>query len=208
MGCAQAQPTTPVSQWGYGARLGLGSGTGQYGDYRREHEYRYPSVEIGLLATRYLANVRTSLSFEAVVQRQSVYVGQLQQPSHTELLHQWRLFMPLYLRTGTPASLLHLLVGAGPTLRLGQPDTSVPYYPYRAELKLLLGAELRLAPWHRYETTLGFRFQVPLTPSYAYGYLTSYTSQGVYVTHESRRDAYNSWFGLTLGTTLYPAARK
>lgn len=116
--------------------------------------------------------------------------------------------MPLYLRTGPPAGRVHLLAGAGPTFLLGHPDPDAAYYPHRAEFTGLLGVEVRLMPWHRYETTLGLRVHVPLTPTYAYGYPDAYTNQGTYVTYEARRDGFARWFGFTLGTTLYPAASR
>lgn len=208
--CAQASGSTPASQWGWGIRAGVGPGSGPYGDSRRDYRQTYTGAVAGLLVTRYLAGPSASLGLETLVENQSVRVDFQQAalyPSYRPLtLTQWRLFVPLYVRTGTPANRVHLLAGAGPTLRLSHPNTDAAYYPRQAELTGLLGLEVRLLPWHRYETTLGLRFHIPLTPSYAYGYPDAYTSQGVYVIHEVQRDGFAQWFGFTLGTTLYPAA--
>ena len=207
---AQASATAPASQWGWGIRIGIGPGSTPYGDSRHDYRQTYTGAVGGLLATRYFAGPKASLGLETLVENQTVRVDFQQAtpyPSYRPLtLAQWRLFVPLYLRIGTPANRLHLLAGAGPTLRLGRSDTDAAYYPRRAELTGLLGIEVRLTPWHRYETTLGLRVHVPLTPSYAYGYPEAYTNQGVYVVHEVRRDGFTRWFGFTLGTTLYPAA--
>ena len=166
----------------------------------------------GLLVTRYFAGPKASLGLEALVENQSVHVDfqqALPYPNYRPLtLTQWRLFVPLYLRTGPPAGRVHLLAGAGPTFLLGHPDPDAAYYPHRAEFTGLLGVEVRLMPWHRYETTLGLRVHVPLTPTYAYGYPDAYTNQGTYVTYEARRGGFARWFGFTLGTTLYPAASR
>lgn len=208
--CAQASSSTPASQWGWGIRVGVGPGSSPYGDSRRDYRHSYNGAVGGLHVTRYFAGPKASLGLEALVENESVRVDFQQAtpyPNYRPLtLAQWRLFVPLYLRTGSPANRLHLLAGAGPTLQLGRSDTDAAYYPRRAELTGLLGIEVRLTPWHRYETTLGLRVHVPLTPSYAYGYPDGYTNQGVYVIHEFQRDGYTHWFGFTLGTTLYPAA--
>ena len=207
---AQAPASAPASQWGWGIRIGVGPGSTPYGDSRRDYRQTYTGAVGGLLATRYVAGLKASLGLEALAENQSVHLDFQQAtpyPNYRPLtLAQWRLFVPLYLRTGTPANRLHLLAGAGPTLPLGPSDSDAAYYPRRAELTGLLGVEVRLTPWHRYETTLGLRVHIPLTPSYAYGYPDGYTNQGVSVTYEARRDGFTHWFGFTLGTTFYPAA--
>lgn len=194
-GTTHGQTTPPglASQWDWGVRVGLDQGAGQYGNSRRESDFAYLSATGGLLATRYFAGPRASLSLEALAGRQTIEVSYRQAapyPTYApQMLHQWRLFIPWYLRTGTPASRLHLLVGTGPTLRLGAPDSEAAYYARPAELTLLLGAEVRLAPFHRYETTYSLRAHLPLTSSYAYGYPTAYTSpQSAYVASEGRKD--------------------
>ena len=214
-GAARGQSPPPglASRWGWGVRVGLGQGSGQHGDSRHEYDFAYPSATGGFLATRYFAGPRLSLGLEALAGRQTVEVSYQQAPSYPayaqQTLHQWRLFVPFYLRTGTPVSRLHLLVGTGPTLRLGILNADAAYYARPVELTLLLGAEVRLAPFHRCETTLGLRAHLPITPSYAYGYPTAYaTPQGAYIVSEGRKDVRASWVGFTLGTTLYPAAAK
>lgn len=214
-GPALAQSATPAlaSQWGWGARVGLGFASGQYRDGSgRANDFSNNGFLGGLAATRYLTGPRVSLGLEAVVENPSIYVGFRQgAPSPTyspQTLAQWRLFVPLFLRTGTPANRLHLLAGGGPTFRLGHPDSDAAYYSQPAEITLVVGAEVRLAPWHRYETTIGFRLHTPITPSYAYGYPQAYTNQGSYVAHEARQDVYSRWIGFTFGTMLYPAASR
>ena len=209
----QTAPPGLASQWGWGVRVGLGQGAGQYGNSRREYDFTYIGATGGLLATRYFAGPRASLSLEAVAGRQTVEVSYRQAASYPtyapQTLHQWRLFVPLYLRTGTPARRLHLLVGAGPTFPLGTPGSEAAYHARPTELTLLLGAEVRLVPFHRYETTYSLRANLPITSSYAYGYPTAYMSpQGAYIVSEGRKDVGAYWVGFTLGTTLYSAAAK
>ena len=207
---AQVSVSAPASQWGWGIRLGVSPGSSPYGDSRHDNRQTYTGAVGGLLVTRYFAGPKASLVLEALVENQSVRVNFQQAapyPNYRPLtLAQWRPFVPLYLRIGTPANRVHLVAGAGPTLPLGRSDTDAAYYPRQAELTGLLGIEVRLLPWYRYETTLGLRVHVPLTPSYAYGYPDAYTNQGVYVVHEVQRDGFTHWFGFMLGTTLYPAA--
>ncbi len=211
---AAAQSPAPalVSQWGWGLRVGLGASSSRYQNGSgQDSDYRGLATAMGLGASRYLAGPRLSVALDALLESQEVYIGFRQGPLYPiyspQVLTQWRLFVPLYLRTGTPAGRLHLLAGIGPTLALGRPGLQPAYYPRGAELTLLLGAEVRVAPWNWHETTLGVRLHAPLTPSYAYGYPASYTSQGVNVTNETRWDVRSPWLGFTLSTTLYPAAR-
>ncbi|GAA3981311.1 hypothetical protein [Hymenobacter antarcticus] len=209
---AQAPTSAPASQWGWGIRIGVGPGSTPYGNGRHDYRQTYTGAMASLLATRYFAGPKASLALEALAENQSVRVDyQQSSPSpnfRPQTLTQWRLFVPICLRTGAPNSRAHLLVGAGPTLRLGSPTSDAAYYPRRAELTLLLGAEVRLLPWHRYETTLGLRVHAPLTPSYDYGYPVAYTNQGTYLEAENRREGFTRWFGLVLATTIYPAAGK
>ena len=209
---AQGPANTTVSQWGWGICVGVGPGSSPYGNNRRDYSRNFTGAVAGLHAIRYQAGIRAGLGFEALVANQSVRVDfQQAAPYPTfrpQTLTQWRLFMPLYLRTGAPASRAHLLVGAGPTFRLGSPVSNAAYYPHLAEFTLLLGAEVRLLPWHRHETTLGLRFHAPLTPSYEYGYPSTYVARGTNVTAESRKQDFTRWFGLVLTTTLYPAGNK
>ncbi|MDB5236617.1 MAG: hypothetical protein JWR44_3610 [Hymenobacter sp.] len=203
----QARPASAGSQWGFGVRGGAGPGTGQYGDLRRDYEHHYTGAVGSLLATRYFAGPRVSLGLEATIESQSIHVNYQQARPypvyHPQTLNQWRLFVPLYLRTASPASWLHLLVGGGPTFALGQPGADAAYYPRTVEYTCVLGLEVRLLPWHRYETTLGLRAHAPLTPSYAYGF-----PPGSSLKNEEQADVFTKWFGFTLGTTLYPAARR
>ena len=206
---AQGPASTTVSQWGWGIRVGVGPGSSRYGNSRGDYSNNFTGAVGGLHASRYQTGLRASLGLEALVANQSVRVDFQQAAPYPafrpQTLTQWRLFVPVYLRTGAPTSRAHLLVGAGPTFRLGSPVSNAAYYPRPAELTLLLGAEVRLLPWHRYETTLGLRFHAPLTPSYEYGYPSAYAAQGTNVTVESRKQGFTRWFGLVLATTFYPA---
>lgn len=209
---AQAPAPPLASQWGWGIRAGIGQGSGQYRNGSGQDNITHPIEGLfGLLATRYFARPRASLNLEALAGVQPVYVSFLQgnvYPNYQpQTLHQWRLFLPLYLRTGTPASRLHLLAGAGPTFRPGL-TSDAAYYSHPVELTFLLGAEARLTPFRRYETTLGLRVHVPFTSAYAYGYPTFYTSQGIYVSTTAWQEVNTPWVGLTLGTTLYPASAR
>ncbi|MCC3151870.1 hypothetical protein Q3A66_00405 [Hymenobacter sp. BT770] len=204
-----------VSQWGWSIRVGLGAATSQHGDYRREYSEVAAGPLVGVGATRYFAGPLVSLAAEALLTRCAVVVDFRQQditaytyhPAQT--LHQWRLFTPVYVRTSSPAKGLHLLVGAGPTFALGHSGHDAAYYPRPVELTGMVGLEVRVLPWHRYETTLGLRVHAPLTPSYAYGYLGIYNNpSGGVTTHEARHDVYSRWLGVTLATTLYPAATR
>ncbi|WP_210513677.1 hypothetical protein [Hymenobacter terricola] len=210
---AQATAAAPVSQWGWGIRAGLGQVNTQHGDSRHEYDESLAGPVVGLMATRYFAGPLVSLGVEALLSRNAMIVDYRQMapfPDYgPQTLHQWRLFMPLYLRTAAPARRLHFLVGAGPTFALGRPGADAAYYVRPVELTVLLGIEVRVLPWHRYETTLGLRVHAPLTPSYAYGFPDSYTNPGAQVVNdESRRNVGISWVGFTLGTTLYPAAAR
>ncbi|GAB3657012.1 hypothetical protein GCM10027594_29210 [Hymenobacter agri] len=211
---AQSPVGAPASQWGWGIRVGLGQATSQHGNTRREYNETSASPVIGIMATRYFAGPLVSLGAEALLTtsslvvdfRQSATAGSVYQP---QTLHQGRLFMPFYVRTSSPARGLHLLAGAGPDFALGRPGDDAAYYVRPVSLTGLAGLEVRVLPWHRYETTLGIRLQVPLTPSYAYGAPDSYVGPGgATVTHEARKDVYSRWLGFTLSTTLYPAAAR
>lgn len=211
---ASAQsPAFPLaSQWGWGIRAGLGQGSGQFRN-GSGHDNVTHQIEglFGVLATRYFAGPRASLNLEALAGIQPVYISFLQSnvyPNYQpQTLHQWRLFVPLYLRTGSPTSRLHLLAGAGPTFR---PDltSDAAYYSHPVEFTLLLGAEARLTAFRRYETTLGLRLHAPLTPAYSYGYPSHYISQGMYVNTTVWQEVHTPWVGLALGTTLYPASAR
>ncbi|MFC7667072.1 hypothetical protein ACFQT0_06295 [Hymenobacter humi] len=71
---AQTSTAAPASQWGWGARLGLGPGTGQYGDLRHDYSYRYTGAVGSLLVTRYFTGPRVSLGLEVMLESQSVLV--------------------------------------------------------------------------------------------------------------------------------------
>ncbi|MDO7845394.1 hypothetical protein Q5H92_03425 [Hymenobacter sp. M29] len=209
----QSLPAALPSQWGWGARGALGYSTGPYrnSNARGEDTFSYPSAAVGLVLTRYVAKPRASIGLEALIEYNLVKVTyQRATPEpvyHPQTVFQGRLFVPLYLRTGTPASVLHGLLGAGPVLALFRSAPDAAYSPRAAELALLLGAEVRLAPWHRYETTFGLRLRASLTPSYEYSYPVYYTtSQGAHVAAESRDVGFSPWLGFTLATTFYPAA--
>ena len=198
---AQTAAAAPVSQWGWGIRAGLGQATSQHGDARREYDETSAAPLVGLVATRYCAGPLVSLGIEALLTRTDLVVG------FRQTLRQWRLFTPIYVRTSSPAKGLHLLAGAGPTFALGHPGGDAAYYARPVELTGMVGLEVRVLPWHRYETTLGIRLHAPLTPSYSYGYPDYYTNPGGgLITHESRKDVFSRWLGFTLSTTLYPAA--
>ena len=209
----QAQPEALPSQWGWGVRGALGYTTSPYRNSRRGDDlFNHGSIAGGLVVSRYLAKPRASICLEALFESQWICVTYQQAVPYSvygpQTVLQGRLFVPLYLRTGTPASVLHGLLGAGPVLALGHSNSEAAYHPRLAELALLVGVELRLAPWHRYETTLGFRLQAPLTPSYEYSYPIYYINQGVNVTGEARNTGFSRWLGFTLATTLYPAAKR
>ena len=208
---AQTTAAAPVSQWGWGLRAGLGQATSQHGYYRHEYDETSAAPMVGFVATRYFAGPLVSLGVEALLSRSALVVDSRQTatvPKYDPLtLHQWRLFTPLYIRTSSPAKGLHLLVGAGPTFALGHPSDNAAYYARASELTGMVGLEVRVLPWHRYETTFGIRLHAPLTPSYAYGFPDSYTKPGgITVDYEARKDVYSRWLGVTLSTTLYPAA--
>lgn len=204
-GSARAQSVdSTASPWGWGVRVGLGGGSGRYGDARREYEVTAAAPMAGLLLTRYAAAARVSLAAEVLAQRQPWRVDYEQaRPFPAYAPHsfaQWRLLVPVYVRTGPPRARLHLLAGAGPTFALGRPAAGAAYYPRAAELTLLLGLEACLVRGARAETTLGARVHVPMTPSYAYGFPSGPASEG-------RADVGSRWVGLTVGTTLHPPAR-
>ena len=213
---AQTTAAAPVSQWGWGLRMGVGSATSQHGSARREYDETSAAPMVGLVATRYFASRLVSLGMEALLTRTNIIVEYRKQdifsPSLVyhppQTLHQWRLFTPIFIRTSSPAKLFHLLAGAGPTFALGHPGDNAAYYARRAELTGVVGVEVRVLPWRRYETTLGVRIHAPLTPSYSYGVPDSYTNPtgGAQVPYEPRKDVYSRWLGFTLSTTLYPAA--
>jgi len=209
---AQTAAAAPVSQWGWGLRAGLGQATSQHGDARHEYDEISAAPVVGFVATRYFAGPLVSLGIEALLSRSALVVDSRQTatvPKYDPLtLHQWRLFTPLYIRTSSPAKGLHLLAGAGPTFALGHPGNDAAYYTPPVELTGMLGLEVRVLPWHRYETTFGIRLHAPLTPSYAYGFHDSYTKPGgtTVVAYEARKEVYSRWLGVTLSTTLYPAA--
>lgn len=210
---AQTSATPPVSQWGWGMRVGLGQATSQHGSARREYNETSAAPTIGLMATRYFAGPVVSLGVEALLTRADIIVDYRQAansaPEYSpQTLHQWRLFTPIYIRTSSPAKGLHLLAGAGPTFALGHPGDAAAYYARPGELTGMVGVEVRVLPWHRYETTLGIRLHAPITPSYSYGVPDSYTSPGgaAIVAYEARKDVYSRWIGFTLSTTLYPKA--
>ena len=199
------------SQWGWGIHAGLGQATSQHGNARREYDEIAAAPMVGLVATRYFAGPLVSLGVEALLTRTGITVDYRQSAASPpeyfpQALHQWRLFTPIYLRTSSPAKGLHLLAGAGPTFAFGHPGDNAAYYARPAEFTGMVGLEVRVLPWHRYETTLGIRLHAPLTPSYAYGYPDSYTAPGgTAVARESRKDVFSHWMGFTLSTTLYPA---
>jgi hypothetical protein len=211
---AQNATAAPASQWGWGIRAGLGQATSQHGDARREFDETSAAPLLGLVATRYFAKPLVSLGAEAVLTATSIIVDYQQSAAscptyQRQTLQQWRLFTPVYLRTSSPAKVFHLLAGVGPDFTLGQPGDRAAYYARPVVFTGMVGAEVRVLPWHRYETTLGVRLQVPFTPSYFYGAPASYTNpSGVLVTHESRKDVSSRWLGLTLSTMLYPAATR
>ena len=101
---AQAPTSAPTSQWGGGIPIGIGPGPNPYGDSRRDFRQSYTGAVGGLLVTRYFAGPKASLGLEALVENQSVHVNfqqALPYPNYRSLtLTQWRLFVPLYLRTG------------------------------------------------------------------------------------------------------------
>ena len=209
---AQTIPAAPVSQWGWGIRAGLGQATSQHGNARREYDETSATPVLGLVATCYCAGPLVSLGIEALLTRTDIVVDFRQAAPfpdyYRQTLHQWRLFSPLYVRTSSPAKRLHLLAGAGPTFALGHPGDQAAYYARLAELTGLVGLEVRVLPWHRYETTLGVRVHAPITPSYSYGVPDSYTAAGgSSVDREYRKDVFSHWLGFTLSTTLYPTGR-
>lgn len=65
--------------------------------------------------------------------------------------------MPIYVRTSSLTKGLYLLAGAGPTFALGHSGDDAAYYARPAELTGMVGLEVRVLPWHHYETTLGIR---------------------------------------------------
>ena len=210
---AQTSATIPVSQWGWGLRAGLGQATSQHGSARREYDETSATPMVGLVATRYFAGPLASLGIEALLTRTDIVVEYRKQdiaapgfayhPPQT--LYQWRLFTPIYIRTSSPAKVLHLLAGAGPTFALGHPGDDAAYYARPAELTGMVGVEVRVLPWHCYEATLGIRVHAPLTPSYSYGVPDSYTaSGGTSVAYEAHKNVFSRWIGFTLSTTLYP----
>ena len=209
-----AQTTAaPVSQWGWGLRVGVGPATSQHGDTRHEYNEVSAAPAMSLVATRYFAGPMIRLDVEALLTNTDIVVDYQRAATsfpeyHQQTLQQWRLFTPIYIRTSSPAKGLHLLVGAGPTFTLSHPSGNAAYYARPVELTGMVGVEVRVLPWHRYETTLGVRVHAPLTPSYAYGFPDSYNSPagGARVTYESRRDVFSRWIGFTLSTTFYPAA--
>ena len=169
------------------------------------------------MATRYFAGPTVSLGAEALLTRTAITVDYQTQDIATagaayhppQKVQQWRLFTPIFIRSSSPAKRLHLLAGAGPTFALGRPGDDAAYYARPAELTGLVGVEVRVLPWRRYETTLGIRLLAPLTPSYSYGYPTTYSNPtGTLVTSEFRKDVRSRWIGFTLSTMLYPTASR
>ena len=206
-----AQTSGPKApHWSWGARLGLGQGRLTYGDNRREYSDTYLSPSGGLTLGYYSTKLRASIHAEALYTARTVrltYTEPAPAQAYRDLAtNSHHLFVPLYLRTGSPSSLFHFLAGAGPTFHCGTPGLpgGAPYFPRRAELTGLLGLELHLGPVRRTETTLGLHLRVPFTPAYEYGTANTYTQGGQVIYGQSRTASRAPWLGLTAAFAVQP----
>jgi hypothetical protein len=193
---AQAQATTPpLSRWNVGLKLGTGAG------YYSDRSFDDPSTRrahTGGLSVGYrfgLLEGRPTAQADVLLERRSARPWQPREAMNTAL------FVPLYLRTGQAAARVHVLLGAGPTFWLSSPSS--PYgglYAYPVEATALLGAEVRLLPLRRYETTLALTYRGGLSPSTSQGF------RSIWGGINTQQDRYG-WLGATLNVYFQPKAQ-
>ncbi|WP_210513676.1 hypothetical protein [Hymenobacter terricola] len=201
---AQAQapasnlPAPATSRWSFGLKLGTGASYSSADGSGQHHPW---SAYTGGLSGGYgfaAAGGFLNLQADALLERRPARPWQAFSASNAVL------FVPFYLRTDRPAARVHLLLGGGPTFWLtgrAVPDNRTGVYAtHPVEATGLLGFEVRLLPFGRYETTVALAYRPSLTPALvSYGHSSGGHAFEDYDTH--------SWFGATLNVYFHPAVR-
>jgi len=182
------------SPWSLGVRAGTGSST-----TAENAVTPLSALTGGLTGSYFIARPQCSIQLGARVEDEQV------NPHRVAVTHNALLLLPLLIRTGSPTSRLHFVLGGGPAIRLTQHDVSQLYPANFRYLQttgcLVTGLEVRLTPPKRLETTLALTLRVPFGPSiqrsnYASRIPSSYPD-GVTA----------NWLGFTLNVYYNPAAR-
>jgi len=195
-----AQSTPPAaSPWFVGLKLGTGAGniSIQTADFVPPWTKFTGGVSLGRRLQ--MPGGSPALQLDALLERRGNRPWQSRDASNAQL------FLPLYLRTGQPATRVHAVVGAGPSFALtslnapGDNADGVRVLP--VEATALLGLEVRLLPLRRTEATLALTYRQGLTPAEVdNGYLRFGALQ------ESAY--YAVWLGATLNVYLHPLVKK
>jgi len=191
-----AQSTPPAaSPWFVG--LKLGTGAGNISSWKASFVPPWTKFTGGVsVGCRLKPSGGPALVMDALLERRKNRPWQSPDASNAQL------FLPLYLRTGQPATRVHVLMGAGPSFALTDrqaPDSyTIRVKVLPVEAAILLGLEVRLLPLRRTETTLAINYWQGVTPA-----VVDNGTKFAVMTKDY--DYYSTWLGATLNVYLHSA---
>jgi hypothetical protein len=193
---AQTDSSAPpaFSQWSVGLRAGTG-----LNPLAETSDGAFTAVTGGLTGSYNDAVRRCSIQLGAWLEDEQL------NPHRVGITHNALLVLPLLVRTGTPASRVHFLLGGGLSVHLTEHSVTELYpsnFRYRRTAGCLLtGLEVRVSPTQKQEATVALTLRAPLGDSIE---RSNYSTRipGSYLDK-----VFAGWLGLTLNVYLPKPAR-